>query len=143
MKTWKIAATLAGACLSVAAFSALPGCTSYQPGGSGFSDDTHTYYSTVHEPKSVSLVDTRTGQTLWTYEIPVNRQLTLRFYENQSPDTPDTPSRMHWREFEIGTKQGNLDNEMLVPMARDRRLDWVIRAHPEYPKTPAKAEAID
>lgn len=144
MTTKTIAATFTGAALLLAgaailAGAALSGCATYSPGGSGFADDTHTYYSVPHEPKTVTLVDTRTGQTLWTYEIPVNRQLTVRFYDDQSPDTPATPAKFYWREFEIGTTQGNLDNEMLVPDFRNRRLDWFIRPAPEFPHTPAKA----
>lgn len=139
MKTNTISALLLGAAVTLAGAAGLPGCSTYQPGCSGFADDAHTYYSLPLEPKTVTLVDTRTGQTLWTYEIPANRQLTLRFYEDQSPDTPGTPAKLYWQEFDIGTKQGNLDNEIPAPDFRNRRLDWYIRPAPEYTRTQGKA----
>lgn len=146
MTTKTIAATFAGSALLLAGAAALPGaalsgCSTYSPGGSGFADDTYTYYSVPMEPKTITLVDTRTGQTLWTYEIPVNRQLTVRFYEDQSPDTPATPAKLYWREFDIGASFGRLDNEMAVPDYRNRRVDWFIRPATEFPHTPEKADA--
>src|SRR5688572_3134245 len=114
------AAVLAGAMMlcSPALFS---GCTTYVPGGSGHADDTYTYYSTAHQPQTVALVYTRTAGTLWTYEIPVNRQLTIAFYEDEYQNT-DQPAQMQWREFPIGTKQGRLTSQMAVTDKGNRRV---------------------
>lgn len=109
------------------------GCSS-GPGGSGFSDDSYTYWSTPHEPKTVSLVDTRTGKTLWTYEIPVNHQLKLSFSEDQAVDNIDTPAQMSWREGPIKGSGSETSNSMLVPDYRCRRIELFVRPAPEYPK---------
>ncbi len=120
----------------VVAGSALTsGCSTYSPGGSGFSDDAFTFQSTEQVPQSVTLVDTRTGQTLWTYEVPVGRQVTVRFERDINPDNTLTPDEMYWEEMEIGTHHGYLDNSMLVPSKSGRRLDVAVRPAPEMPAT--------
>src|SRR5262245_40626309 len=73
--------------VGLAAFALLgaAGCAN-KPGGPGYSDDTFTYYSLPHEPVTLSLMDTRTGQTVWTHEVPVGRELTVSFLEGTAPD---------------------------------------------------------
>ncbi len=114
----------------------LAGCTTYQPGGDGVSKDAQTYWSTSHEPKTMQLKDTRTGEVLWTYEIPPDRELVVRFYAGRNADNPEMPDEMRWEEWEIGRRFGSLEQKMPVPSERYRRLDQYVRkAEP----TPAKA----
>jgi len=108
------------------------GC-SYSAGGSGYSDDTFLYPSTAQVPKSVTLVDTRTGQTLWSYEIPVGRRLVVSFNRNVEPQNALTPDRMNWDELDSSTSSGSLENSMLVPDRNGRRLDVRVRLAPELP----------
>ena len=117
-----------------AAAVAMAGCSIYKPGGSGFSDDTFTYYSLAHMPVTVTLVDSRTGQTLWTYEVPVGRQLTLRFEEAYAPENKLTPALLRWQELKQGTSFGTLESTMLVPDKYSRRLEPVYRSQPEMPQ---------
>lgn len=129
-----------GLILTLAGFigvSALSGCATYAPGGSGFSNDTYTYYSTPHEPKNILIVDTRTGERFWMYEIPAGRQLVVRFYEDQYRDNAYTPAAMRWEEMPIGQKYGTLSNVMAVPDAGSRRIDMDVRPGPEMPTTTA------
>lgn len=125
------------AAASLAAALSGAGCSTYVPGGSGFSDDAFTYASTEHVPQSVALIDTRTGQTIWTYEIPVGRQLTVRFEKNINPDNVLTPDEMYWEEMDAGTHHGYLDNSILVPGHNARRIDVITRPAPEIPTAAA------
>lgn len=132
------ARVLSGVCAASGVVAlAATGCSTYVPGGSGFSDDAYTYPSTPQTPQTVTLTDTRTGQTLWTYEIPVGRQLTVRFMRDSEPENVLTPDTMYWEEMDAGTHYGYLDNSMLVPNRDGRRLDPMVRPAPEMPTAAA------
>ncbi|MBL8759920.1 MAG: hypothetical protein JNL50_01325 [Phycisphaerae bacterium] len=120
-----------------AALLSLAGCATYTPGGSGFSNDAYTYHSLPHEPKTITIVDTRTGERFWMYEIPAGRQLVVRFYEDQYRDNAYTPAAMRWQEMPLGQKYGTLSNVMAVPDAGCRRVDLDVRPGPEMPTTTA------
>lgn len=110
-----------------AALLSLAGCYT----SSGLGDN--TYLSTPDSPKTISLVDTRTGQTLWTVDVPVNRQLVLRFYENRPGNDRNRPDAMRWEIKEIGRSGGELSNLMPVPDKFSRRIDMTLRPIGEYP----------
>lgn len=106
----------------------LSGCAAYSPGGSGKTDDTFTYWSTTDSPKTVTLIDTRTGQAMWTSEVPVGKELVVRFVPNVNKDkTPAYPDVMRYDLLPLGKESGNLASEMPVPSRDARRLDWVMR----------------
>lgn len=120
----------------------LAGCTTFKPGGSEWSDDAHTWYSTPQQPTTVSVMDTRTGQALWTYEVPVNRQLSIQFFKNVAPDNLNTPDEMRWDDLAIGTVFASLQNTLPVPNDQGRRIEWVVRARPEFPKDATGSPAV-
>ena len=109
----------------------LPGCSAYRPGGGMMSRDVFTYPSTSDLPQTVMLKDVRTGATLWTYEVPVGRQLVVRFYDNANPDDARMPDMMKWEEIKLGHGGGDLTNSIAVPDKYSRRLDVELRARPE------------
>ena len=120
--------------LSLAALTgvlALGGC-GYKPGGKSISLDEFTYISEPYQPITLQLVDTRTGEIFWEYEVPVGKQLTLRFFENREPDNPYTPDLMRWELFDTPQGFGSLRNTMLVPPASARRIDYHLRETPEF-----------
>jgi len=121
------------ACAAAVAILAVQGC--YKPGGSGFSLDTFTYYGTPHQPVTVTIIDTRTGETAWSYEVPVGRQLTLKFLDDYAPENTLTPTKLTWQEFELGTTSGTLESSILVPDRYARRVDVTYRPQPEMPTT--------
>jgi hypothetical protein len=116
------------------------GCASYTPGGGGISRDAFTYISTSHSPKSLQLKDTRTGEVLWTYEIPVERELVISFYEGRNRENIEMPDEMRWEEWEKGRSHGTLDNRMPVPEMIYRRIDVTIRKPEPSPGRAAAAE---
>ncbi len=111
----------------------------YRPGGAGYSDDTFTYVSESWTPTNVSLVDTRTGQTLWSVEIPVGQQCVVRFYRGTEPDNEVYPDTMRWQLMPAGKESGELYNVAAVPPMSARRVDVSLRQGPEMPRRPEPA----
>lgn len=119
------------ACLLVASLSLLAGCAGYYaPGGDGRSRDTFTYVSTSHMPQTITLVDTRTGESLWTTDVPVGQQLVVRFRNLKEGEAEGT-DEMRWALMPAGTRNGRLTNSVQVPSAPYRRLDGTLREGPE------------
>lgn len=118
------------AALSAAAVSA--GC--YYEGGALRSNDRFTYASTTWQPKTVTLVDTRTGETLWSVDIPVGRQLVIDFNaERRADNTQWLPDEALWDIMPDTRRHGALKNKMRVPPRTARRLDVTLRPVPEMP----------
>lgn len=127
----RLAAVLAGAAV-------LPGC--WVEGGRGNSSDSFTYVSTEYQPKTVSLVDTRTGQAIWSYEIPVGRELVMEFYQGEIATARDhlNPDTLRWDDFEAGTYFGSPRKRLNVPPSTARRLDVALRPAPEMAAAPQR-----
>lgn len=123
---------------ALAAPFALAGCQT--EGGIGYSADAYTYVSRTWEPKTISVIDTRTGETIWTLELPVGKQLNLKFVSGSGPNEY-YPDEIHWKVVEAGRK-GLSDNSSRLPCPpRDaRRLEWVRRPAPEMPGADLTAE---
>jgi len=110
----------------------LAGCNVYRPGGSMRSNDTFTFISNEYYPVTITLVDVRTGEPVWTADVPVGKQLTFRFHEAQYPDNPANPDAMRWQFFDRPTRGGELNSVMACPDKYSRRMDVTIRKTPEY-----------
>ncbi len=121
---------VAGLCLGVGLGAGLSGCIGYSPGGNMASNDEYTYWSTPHLPQTVTLIDTRTGEKIWTYEIPVGKQLVMHFYTDEYPGANFTDS-MRWDIMDVETSFGHMKNEMPVPGHFARRVDVEVRPSPE------------
>ncbi len=117
---------------------AVPGC--WIEGGRGYSGDSFTYISTEHQPKTVSVIDTRTGQTVWSYEVPVGRELVMEFYEGESARAADylNPDILRWDDFEAGQLFGAPGKRVSVPPATARRIDVALRPAPESAAAPVR-----
>jgi hypothetical protein len=111
----------------------LVGC--YAPDGGAYpsSNGTFTYYSTTTSPKTIAIVDARSEAAFFTLELPVGQQLTFKFLTGGGNDEIETPDRMQWELFDIGTGTGRLTNQMTVPPAMARRIQIAIRPVPEQP----------
>lgn len=133
MKKMLATATLAATMLAVGG-CLFPAVSGNYEGGSRASNDKHVYVSRPHSPKTVSLVNTTTSETLWTVEIPVGEQLVLQFYDKKHDD-PIMSSNMRWEVMEETTTARPLKNVMTVPGRNYRRLDLEIRPAPEFPET--------
>lgn len=100
----------------------------YSAGGPQASLDQHTFPSTPDAPQTVTLVDWTTGEVIWTVDVPVGKQVTVRFYEgSQQRNDPRRPDLMRWEIQDRGTEYGELDNVLPVPASIHRRLDVTLR----------------
>jgi len=109
--------------------STLTGCM----GGntySGRSADRYRYESTTWQPKTVTLTDTRTGETAWSVDIPVGQALQVSFSEGTGPNEY-RPDEIRWEMAPIGRTIITPMNRQPCPPASARRLDMTLRATPE------------
>lgn len=116
------------------ALAALAGCDNgWYPEGRYVSDDKYRYDSTALEAKTVVLVDTRTNQPVYTWEIPVDKELVLLFRPGDGDANRVTPDKCEWDIWDIGTTKGTPAYTFNCPPADSRRVDMFIRAIPELP----------
>lgn len=120
------------ASLTAAAFLGCEGVPGNFPGGTHASIDKFVYQSTSELPQTVTIVDTRSGQAIWSKDIPVGRQLVIRFYAEKSDD-PTNPDRMDWQLMQMRQGGADLSNHVFVPPANARRIETAFRARGEMP----------
>lgn len=118
--------------LAAAALVTLTGC--YSIGGVPASRDKFEYESTSLQPATVTIVDTRSGESVWSMDVPVGQKLAIRFYDDREPDdaSPTRTAMMRWQVVEIGEGAGSLNNEYAVPIASARKIHYELREGPEY-----------
>ncbi len=130
MRNWR--AVLIGA--SAAAMLVLSGCKSaYYPGGNFRSANTFTYLSTANTPKTITLIDTRSDEAIWSVDVPVGHQLTMSFREGKGDDPVYLPDLMEYRISPERFLFGRLDSQISVPDEHSRRVVMTLRPAPEYP----------
>ena len=119
--------------IAIAGF--LPSCQMYTPGGNPFTngpDSAATYQSSEEFPKTVTLIDTRSGERLFVMEIPVGKKLVIDFVTDSGDNTVLTPDLMSWEVFSDDVTYGPLSNSMTVPNRWSRRIDVTMRDSSEY-----------
>ncbi len=116
----------ASVAILVAATALTGGC--FLRGGPWYSGNAPlTYVSTAMSPKTVSVIDTRTGETVWSMDVPVDTKLVLQFEEDLNPGTP-MPARLSWRVFDDREMIfGGLNDTIPAPPVSARRIDMSIR----------------
>jgi hypothetical protein len=96
----------------------------------GASLDQYTYVSRSWEPKTITLIDTRTGEPTWSVDIPVGQQLVMGFSEGTGPNEYK-PDEVVWELMAAGKKFGTRNNRLACPPSYARRIDMAIRSTPE------------
>lgn len=114
------------------------GC-GYKEGGNGYSADSFTYVSRSWQPWTITLRDTRTGQEVWTMDLPVGRKLAMQFYADEGTKDGFTPDLMKWATAEENIENFTLTNSIPVPPASVRRLEPTLRPVPELPESMVRA----
>lgn len=130
-----------GALLLGAAFLTL-GAGCYYPGGAMASKDQFTYASTTWQPMTISLVDTRIGETIWSVDVPVGKNLALNFQpapQDEVGADPARPDLMNWAIMSPDQHSPNFENKVRVPDKSARRVEVSIRPTPELPPEMAAA----
>lgn len=119
-------------CGTVAAL--LGGCTllsGQRPGGKMESLDMFTFESDPTAAQTVTLVDLRDAQPIWSVDVPVGSKLVLRFYESRSNGTELHPDIMRWTVVDADAGPRPLQNQIAVPNQDARRLDVEFRETPQ------------
>ena len=124
-----------------AALASSSGC--YWEGGPLYSADRFAYVSRTWEPKTVTVVDTRTGEALWSIDVPVGQRLVIGF--RAAPKNVEKndwlPDVMQWDLMPESRISGALTNQIRVPPSSARRVDWKLRPTPEYPPNTGPEDA--
>lgn len=113
----------------------------YDEGGSGASIDEFTYVSYPHQPKSVSVIDTRTEEVIFAMDIPVGQQLVVNFDDPSKNRGNYMSGTMRWALMKAGNAYGTLSNRIDVPPPHSRRIEWTLRPGPEV-STPPQVETM-
>ncbi|MEM6749901.1 MAG: hypothetical protein AAF612_05460 [Planctomycetota bacterium] len=98
--------------------------------GCGVSKDIYTITSTYHTPHSVAIVDTRTGDAVWEYDVLIGQELEIDLQHDdgdngfQGSDT--MASSMDWELSEIGGSTLESDS-VEFPEGIDPRVDITVR----------------
>ena len=116
----------------------LSGC--FREGGPGWAADRYTYVSRTWSPQTITVVDTRTGEEIWSIDVPVGQQLVLDF-ERGKDQSEYMPDDMLWRVMNAGKLFGDLTSKMPAPPSHARRVDVSLRPTPETIDTIIAAEA--
>ncbi|MFG0326283.1 MAG: hypothetical protein ACF8SC_03320 [Phycisphaerales bacterium JB037] len=128
---WGVASLLGGGLLLASGCTLVP---KYQEGGGLASFDAYTYVSRPYQPQTVSLIDTRTDEVLWSVDVPVGKQLSMEFLGGKGNETGPMPDLMKWDILDAGTGRSGLANGLPVPPPESRRVDVSLRATPEFPR---------
>ena len=84
----------------------------------------------------------RTLEEIWSVDVPVGQKLVIRFYPDKAEDNLHNPDVMRWQVYPASQIADMLDNQMPVPAPESRRIEWELRAVPEYaPDRPPVATA--
>ena len=122
-------------CIVLTLIAMMTGCQMYTPGGNPFFNGPNsaaTYQSTEEFPKTVALIDTRSGERLFIVEVPVGKKLVIDFVKDSGDNTVLTPDLMMWEVFSSDVGYGPLSNSMTVPNGWSRRINVTLRESSEY-----------
>jgi hypothetical protein len=117
-------------------------CGCHYEGGPLYSADRFTYVSREWQPWTVSLIDTRTGESLWSVDVPVGQKLVVGFRAGSGPNEYK-PDMMDWGLMPEDRTYGERPNQLPVPPAGARRIEPTLRPAPELPGTPAAGSPFD
>lgn len=90
-------------------------------------DDNFRYDSTPFLPATVTLVDTRTEEEVWTFDVPVGNCVILHFSGNGSADDPYGDAEMEWVVKGTARYDGEARGSLQVPTRGARRIDVTYR----------------
>lgn len=132
-RPWNHTTARAAAAAWLIGLAGLGGC--YFEGGSMSSEDRFTYVSTTWQPKTISVVDTRTAEVIWSVDVPVGKKLVVDFNKGSDEEQKDPyrPDVMLWDIIEPDAYFGALSNKLRIPPKSARRIDMTLRPAPEQP----------
>src|SRR5262245_2182097 len=100
----------------------------------GGCEEKYTYRSGPHVPQTVTLVNTSTGERIWSYDVPVGQELTMHFVHGPDRATELGYDEMTWTVGPAGQAMTPpVKSRMKVPPPNSRRVDVAVRPRPEMP----------
>ena len=102
---------------------ACSGCHSPDGALMSFTGSSQTLFSTETSPKTVRLIDVRSGEVIFESAIPVGKQFSYRFDKGSGDDPQLRPDQLRYELFGIGTRAGRLTNGLSVPNQYSRRIE--------------------
>ena len=121
---------------AAASLLSLGGCwaAGLTQGGDHVSNDKFVYISDSNSPKTISLIDTRTSQPVWTGDIPVGQQMVVKVRQGRLAAQGDSmPDTMLWGLTRAHGYTAHNLNSIPCPPAGARRLEMSLRPTPEMP----------
>lgn len=102
--------------------------------GMNASRDRFDYESHPLMPATVTILDTRTGEAVWSMDVPVGQKLAIRFYDDREADDASgtLPALMRWQVVDLDDSADSLKNEVAVPLVTSRKINYELREGPEY-----------
>jgi len=108
--------------------------------GCHFSQDQHSFPSTMMEPKTVEIVDVPRDEVIWAMDIPVGQKLIIDLDRGDRAEvfrSSDRPAEtMFWQLFDLprrGHTKGPLREQLVQLEGRPIRIEWYIREPGEQP----------
>jgi len=95
------------------------------------STEVYRYYSTPFVPQTVTLVNTVTGEQLWTVDVPAGRELKISFRDTPNRANAAGLDEMTWSIGPRGRPMEGPNSTMQVPGPESRRFDVTHRPGPE------------
>ncbi|MCZ6834455.1 MAG: hypothetical protein O7G85_01645 [Planctomycetota bacterium] len=108
------------------------GCYSPKGGLMPATGGPQTYHSYETLPVTITIVDLRSNDEIFTMHVPPGKQLTFDFQIGEGDDPIYNPDLMRFEVFDMGTDSGKLRNTLSVPAADARRIDVTYRHEYEY-----------
>jgi hypothetical protein len=91
------------------------------------------YSSDTWHPKTVNLLDSRTGESVVTIDVPVGKQLNMWFQKSAQTAEKEGQDTLHYSIRPLGDNGTTPGTVLSVPPPSARRLDVTLRKAPEHP----------
>ncbi len=110
----------------------ITGCHTPAGGIMPYTGGSNTYFSYETRPVTITIIDLRTNEEIFSMNVPPGKQLTFDFKADLGDDPVYNPDLMRYEVFDMGTNSGKLSNTLTVPPANARRIDVSYRDSYEY-----------
>ena len=142
-KNRSVTATVGAVLLGLLVAAQPAGCSA-TGGNTGYKGSAHGWPSTVQRPATVTLVDSRTGEEIWTMDVPVGKVLMTKFRTGKGDDPVHRPDLLDYEVVDYGeTVPSRYTSSISVPDADSRTWDLSIRPAPEYGPRPPRRAAVE
>jgi hypothetical protein len=116
-------ALLASVLLATVAPLALTGCDS--------GPETYAYQSDTYSPKTITVLDTSTGEKILAVDVPPGQQLNRKFESTRQAAEKTGKDTLRWNLRPWGDSSLEKSSTLQVPPPSSRRIDMTLRPAPE------------